>query len=107
LGGTGLRPLQPRRHRGPLRRPRLRQSAPFTIGRHSRPKARPKARPEQPGRPAPPAAGINYLNLIGTAHASELEQRINYAALLGGSHDPDPGQMTLDEALHDAPQEES
>jgi putative transposase len=89
------------------------KAAPFTIGRHSHP----KARPEQPGRPAPPAAGINYLNLIDTAHGSELEQRINYAALLGGSPDPGPGtpaasgplpgQMTLDEALPDAPQEES
>ena len=63
------------------------------------------------------AAGINYLNLIDTAHGSELEQPINYAALLGDSPGPDPrtpaapgplpGQMTLDEALSDTPQEHS
>jgi putative transposase len=77
------------------------QAAPFAIGRH----AHPKARPEQPGHDDPPATGIDYLHLIGAAHDSQLAERINYAALLGG-HDPGtgpdgqlPGQMTIDEAL--------
>jgi putative transposase len=76
-------------------------AAPFTIGRH----AHPKARPEQPGHDDPPATGIDYLHLIGAVHDSQLAERINYAALLGG-HDPVtgpdgqlPGQMTIDEAL--------
>jgi putative transposase len=82
----------------------------FSIGRHSHP----KARPEQPGEPAPPAAGINYLALIDDAHDSQLEQRINYTALFGSGHEPGdpaaapgelPGQMTIDEAL-DRPAEE-
>jgi putative transposase len=68
----------------------------FTIGRH----AHPKARPEQPAA-APPATGIDYLALIGTAHDSVLAERINYAALLGTAHDPGqlPGQMTTGQAL--------
>jgi putative transposase len=64
----------------------------FTIGRHSHP----KARPEQPAA-TPPATGIDYLQLVGTSHDRVLAERINYAALLGGS--PIPGQMTIDEAL--------
>jgi putative transposase len=52
----------------------------FTIGRH----AHPKARPEQPAA-APPATGIDYLALVGTAHDAVLPERINYAALLGTS----------------------
>jgi hypothetical protein len=47
--------------------------------------------------------------MIGTAHDSQLAERINYAALLGGTGAPAartappgselPGQMTIDEAL--------
>jgi putative transposase len=78
----------------------------FRIGRHSHP----KARPEQPGT-APQPTGIDYLALIGATHGSQLEQRINYAALLGSEHDPGspppPGQMTIDDALASAPQEGS
>ena len=73
------------------------QAAAFTIGRHSHP----KARPEQPGPPDRPATGIDYLQLVGTAHDTQLAERINYAALLGASHHPDqlPGQLTIDQAL--------
>ncbi len=80
------------------------QAAAFNIGRHSHP----KARPEQPGA-APPATGIDYLALIGTAHDMRLAERINYTALIGGSPGPAapaappghelPGQMTIDDAL--------
>jgi putative transposase len=80
------------------------QAVAFNIGRHSHP----KARPEQPGA-APPATGIDYLALIGTAHDMRLAERINYTALIGGSPGPAapaaqpghklPGQMTIDDAL--------
>jgi len=83
-------------------------AAPFTIGRHSHP----KAKPEQPGR-APEPTGISYLNLISAAHDNQLGERINYAALLGsspGPHNPGPdqlpGQMTINEALDSAAREE-
>jgi putative transposase len=69
-------------------------AVPFTIGRHSHP----KARPEQPGQ-APEPTGISYLNLIGAAHDSQLGERINYAALLAGGTGQLPGQMTIDDAL--------
>ena len=73
------------------------KAAAFTIGRHSHP----KARPEQPGSPDRPATGIDYLQLVGTSHDTQLAERINYAALLGASHHPGqlPGQMTIDQAL--------
>jgi putative transposase len=58
----------------------------FTIGRHSHP----KARPEQPA-PAAAPTGIDYLNLIDTAHTEALQLRINYAALT----DQLPGQLDL------------
>jgi len=72
-------------------------AAPFTIGRHSHP----RARPEQPGQ-APQPTGISYLDLIGTAHDTQLGERINYTALLrdGGQL---PGQMTVDDALGEQP----
>jgi putative transposase len=85
-------------------------AAAFTIGRHSHP----RARPEQPGNDNPPATGIDYLALIDDAHTGQLEQRINYAALLGGDQEPGdpappgdlPGQMTIDEALASTPEEQ-
>jgi putative transposase len=49
------------------------QAVAFTIGRH----AHPKARPEQPGPGDPPPTGIDYLDLIGTAHNTRLAERIN------------------------------
>lgn len=51
-------------------------AAPFTIGRHSHP----KARPEQP-TPEPPPTGISYLGLVDAAHHARLGKQINYAAL--------------------------
>jgi putative transposase len=50
----------------------------FRIGRHSHP----KARPELPDLP-PVASGIDYLRLVGTAHDTQLGERVNYHALAG------------------------
>jgi putative transposase len=58
----------------------------FSIGRH----AHPKARPEQPL--SAPATGIDYLQLIQAAHSEQLQQRINYSALL----DDEPTTTTAD-----------
>jgi putative transposase len=55
-------------------------ATPFRIGRH----AHPKARPEQPGTPAAPATGIDYLRLVDAAHDAVLAQKVNYAALASG-----------------------
>ncbi len=54
----------------------------FTVGRH----VHPKARPEQPAT-APEPSGIDYLQLLDTAHTQQLESRINYTALFGGHSD--------------------
>jgi putative transposase len=55
----------------------------FRIGRHSHP----KARVEQADRTPPPASGIDYLRLVGTAHDSQLGERVNYHALAGAPPD--------------------
>lgn len=59
----------------------------FRIGRHSHP----KARPELPG-PPPVASGIDYLRLVGTAHDTQLGERVNYHALAGAS----PGDVVTE-----------
>jgi hypothetical protein len=56
---------------------------PHRIGRHSHPKARPETPPETP-RPT----GIDYAQLIDTAHTQQLQQQINYAALQDTTTDP-------------------
>ena len=61
---------------------------PHHIGRHSHP----KAKPETPTAPPQPS-GIDYAQLIETAHAAELARGVNYAALSGA--DPNPGQLDL------------
>jgi putative transposase len=50
---------------------------PHHIGRH----AHPKARPETPPDPPPAPTGIDYAQLIDTAHQAELAHGVNYAAL--------------------------
>ena len=62
---------------------------PHHIGRHSHP----KAKPETPTTPPKPT-GIDYAQLIETAHAAELARGVNYAALSGAS-DQIPGQLDL------------
>ena len=50
---------------------------PHRIGRHTHPKARPETPPDPP--PAP--TGIDYAELIDTAHQTELAHGVNYATL--------------------------
>ena len=58
-------------------------AVPYRIARHSHPRARPEIEP-----PGPQAAtGINYLDLIVTAHEDHLAAGVNYAAL---TPEPDP-----------------
>ena len=70
---------------------------PHRIGRH----AHPKARPETPPDPPPAPTGIDYAQLIDTAHQAELAHGVNYAALSATpvpADNPDgvlPGQLDL------------
>jgi putative transposase len=63
-------------------------AVPHHIGRHSHP----KAKPETPSAPPKPS-GIDYAQLIESAHAAELARGVNYAALSGA--DQIPGQLDL------------
>ena len=69
---------------------------PHRIGRHSHP----KAKPETPSTPPKPS-GIDYAQLIETAHAAELARGVNYAALTDTTPTPPPppteipGQLDL------------
>ncbi|CCK64237.1 DDE-type integrase/transposase/recombinase [Mycobacterium canetti] len=62
---------------------------PHHLGRH----AHPKAKPETPSAPPRPS-GIDYAQLIETAHAAELARGVNYAALTANT-DQIPGQLDL------------
>jgi putative transposase len=63
----------------------------FRIGRHSHPKARPEH------VEAPPAAsGIDYLRLVGTAHDTQLGERVNYHALANTAPDDEAAADTKD-----------
>lgn len=57
---------------------------PFQISRHSHP----KARPEVPAELPKPTTGIDYLGLIDRAHATDLSNKVNYAALHPDSSQP-------------------
>jgi putative transposase len=64
---------------------------PHHISRHSHP----KAKPETPTTPPQPS-GIDYAQLVETAHATELARGVNYAALTGASASGEiPGQLDL------------
>ncbi len=65
------------------------RAIPYHIGRHSHP----KAKPETPTAPPKPS-GIDYAQLIETAHAAELARGVNYTALTGAA-DQIPGQLDL------------
>jgi putative transposase len=62
-------------------------AAPFTIGRHSHPKARPETC--DPGQAGP--TGIDYLRLLDDTRGRQLAGQVNYAALLEAA--PPAGQI--------------
>ena len=68
-------------------------ATPFTIGRHSHP----KARPEHPGPGQAEPTGIDYLRILDDTRGQQLQGQVNYAALLDA--DPAdsqiPGQLDL------------
>jgi putative transposase len=68
-------------------------ATPFTIGRHSHP----KARPEHPGPGQAEPTGIDYLRILDATRGQQLQGQVNYAALLDA--DPAdrqiPGQLDL------------
>ena len=68
-------------------------AAPFTIGRHSHPKARPETR--DPGQAEP--TGIDYLRLLDDTRGRELAGQVNYAALADAAPAAGqvPGQLDL------------
>jgi putative transposase len=71
-------------------------AVPYRIARHSHPRARPET--DQSGPPA--ATGINYLDLIVTAHEDHLQAGVNYAALTSEpSPEPDAGALQLQAEL--------
>jgi putative transposase len=67
-------------------------ATPFTIGRHAHPKARPE--PPPPGQATP--TGIDYLHLLDHARGQQLQEQINYAALMEAAPAGQiPGQLDL------------
>jgi hypothetical protein len=71
-------------------------AVPYRIARHSHPRARPET--DQSGPPA--ATGINYLDLIVTAHEEHLAAGVNYAALSPEpSPEPDAAALQLQAEL--------
>ena len=62
-------------------------ATPFTIGRH----AHPKARPEHPGPGRAEPTGIDYLRILDDTRGRQLQEQVNYAALLDA--DPADGQI--------------
>jgi transposase InsO family protein len=73
-------------------------AVPHAIARHSHP----KAKPETPAA-APPATGIDYMNLVADEHHQQLaaEHRIGYDAIYRTAGDDGqlPGQMSIYDAL--------
>jgi putative transposase len=68
-------------------------ATPFTIGRHSHPKARPEH--HDPGHAGP--TGIDYLRILDDTRGRQLQDQVNYAALLGAAPPAGqiPGQLDL------------
>ena len=64
-------------------------ATPFTIGRHSHP----RARPETPGPSHAEPTGIDYLRLLDDTRGRQLQDQVNYAALLQAT--PGTGQPGL------------
>jgi putative transposase len=68
-------------------------ATPFAIGRH----AHPKARPEHPGPASAPPTGIDYLRILDDTRGRQLQDQVNYAALLDTAPPAGqiPGQLDL------------
>jgi len=62
-------------------------ATPFTIGRHSHP----KARPEHPGHGQAEPTGIDYLRVLDDTRGRQLQDQVNYTALLSAA--PPAGQI--------------
>ena len=62
-------------------------ATPFTIGRHSHPRARPEYAGPGPAEPT----GIDYLRILDDTRGRQLQGQVNYAALLDA--DPADGQI--------------
>jgi transposase InsO family protein len=83
-------------------------AVPYRIARHAHPRARPESDLAGNQPAAPVATGINYLDLIVTAHEEHLAAAVNYAALTpspnehsGPAQTPEqiPGQLDLTDLL--------
>jgi transposase InsO family protein len=86
-------------------------AVPYRIARHAHPRARPESDLAGNEPAAPVATGINYLDLIVTAHEEHLAAGVNYAALSqptaadpsrpGPTQAPEqiPGQLDLTDLL--------
>lgn len=73
-------------------------AVPYRIARHSHPRARAEADLVGAGESAP--SGINYLDLIVTAHEEHLAAGVNYAALSTRT-EPDAADLRLQGELDD------
>ena len=62
-------------------------ATPFTIGRHSHPKARPEHHDHGQAEPT----GIDYLRVLDDTRGRQLQDQVNYTALLGAA--PPAGQI--------------
>jgi putative transposase len=71
-------------------------AVPYQITRHSHPRARPETE-----TPPPVATGINYLDLVVTAHEEHLQTGVNFAALTdtADTADTDATQLRLQAEL--------
>jgi hypothetical protein len=72
-------------------------AVPYRIARHSHPRARPESDLIAGEPTAPVATGINYLDLIVTAHEEYLQAGVNYAALSEPT-EPEPQPKVADPA---------
>jgi transposase InsO family protein len=69
------------------------KALPYNMTRHTHP----KARAETPQQPAPPATGIDYLQLTAHAHHEQIraDRRIGYDALFGAHTADVEGQLNI------------
>jgi putative transposase len=65
-------------------------AVPYRIARHCHPRARPESDLIGSEPTTPAATGINYLDLVVTAHEEHLAARVNYAALTSSAEPAQP-----------------